>query len=64
MDNVLLRSTEIISADGTTTKGKNMPYPLINHAIASVDESRSIITGGSLSCNHEQIVNFEIPSKN
>ena len=42
----LLQSSEIVNEDGTTTEGPQLPMPMHFHAIASINSSVSIITGG------------------
>ena len=42
----ILQSSEIVNEDGTTTKGPQLPTPMHFHAIASINSSVSIITGG------------------
>lgn len=45
-ESTLLQSSEIISGDGTATASTDLPVPLEEHAIASVNDTFSIITGG------------------
>ena len=48
----LLESTEIISADGRSTKSIDLPKPVAGHAIGSINDTYSIITGGY---NYEEL---------
>ena len=41
-----LQSTEIITEDGQVTTGPEMPTAVFSHAIAAVNATTSIITGG------------------
>merc|ERR1712156_1338793 len=42
----VLKTTEIISADGKATKSIDLPQEIAGHAIAAINETFSIITGG------------------
>jgi hypothetical protein len=42
-----LQSSEIIKADGSSTEGPQLPSPIFIHAIASINSTVSIITGGA-----------------
>ena len=42
----ILKSTDIITVDGKVRQGENLPAPLYRHAIASVNSTTSIISGG------------------
>ena len=46
-----LRSTEIISEEGQVSPGPEMPLPVYRHAIAYVNGTTSILTGGSTNAN-------------
>ena len=41
------QSSEIVHADGSTTEGPQLPTPMLAHAIASINSTVSIITGGT-----------------
>ena len=41
-----LQSSEIVKKDGSTTEGPQLPTPVYGHAIASINSTVSIITGG------------------
>jgi hypothetical protein len=41
-----LQSSEIVKEDGSTTEGPQLPTPIYFHAIASINSTMSIITGG------------------
>ena len=43
----VLNSSEIVKEDGSSTKGPQLPEPIWQHAIASINSTVSIITGGS-----------------
>jgi len=42
----ILKSTDIITVDGQVRQGENLPAPLYGHAMASVNSTTSIISGG------------------
>ena len=42
-----LRSTEIITEQGVVSAGPDMPESIYSHCVASVNETTSILTGGS-----------------
>ena len=42
-----LQSSEIVKADGSTTEGPQLPTPITGYAIASINSTVSILTGGS-----------------
>ena len=42
----ILTSTDIITIDGQVRQGENLPAPLYGHAMASVNSTTSIISGG------------------
>ena len=41
-----LQSSEIVKEDGSSTEGPQLPTPIMYHAIASINSTVSIITGG------------------
>ena len=41
-----LQSSDIVNADGSCTEGPQLPKPISSHAIASINSTVSIITGG------------------
>ena len=45
----VLNSSEIVKEDGSSTKGPQLPEPMWQHAIASINSTVSIITGGRTS---------------
>ena len=46
-----LNSTEIITEDGQVSQGPDMPTKLSSHAVAGLNSTTSIITGGCTSVN-------------
>jgi hypothetical protein len=50
-DNTILQSSEIINEDGSSTEGPQLPIPIFFHAIASINSTVSIITGGETNTN-------------
>ena len=42
----VLQSSEIVKEDGSSTEGPQLPTPIFAHAIASINSTVSIITGG------------------
>ena len=45
--NTILQSSEIVKEDGNLTEGTQLPKPIYAHAIASINSTVSIITGGN-----------------
>jgi hypothetical protein len=43
---ITLQSSEIVNADGSSTEGQQLPSPIYAHAIASINSTVTIITGG------------------
>ena len=50
-ENTILQSSEIINEDGSSTEGPQLPIPIFFHAIASINSTVSIITGGETNTN-------------
>ena len=46
-----LQSSEIVNEDGTSSEGTHLPTPIYAHAIASINSTVSIITGGMTNTN-------------
>ena len=46
-----MQSSEIINEDGSSTEGPQLPIPIFFHAIASINSTVSIITGGETNTN-------------
>ena len=44
--NTILQSSEIVKKDGSSTEGPQLPANISSHAIASINSTVSIITGG------------------
>ena len=47
----ILQSSEIVNQDGSSSEGPQLPSPISSHAIASINSSVSIITGGRTNNN-------------
>ena len=50
--NTRLQSSEIVKEDGSSTEGPPLPTPIHGHAIASINSTVSIITGGRTNINN------------
>ena len=43
-----MQSSEIVKEDGSVTKGPQLPTPIWDHAIASINSTVSVMTGGMI----------------
>jgi hypothetical protein len=58
-----LQSSEIVKEDGSTTGGPQLPTPIYRHAIASINSTVSIITGGWPAINSYKTLYFNHASQ-
>ena len=59
----ILQSSEIVNEDGSSTEGPQLPTPIYLHAIASINSTVSIMTGGLTNVDSEKTWYFNHASQ-
>ena len=62
-ENTRLQSSEIVKEDGSSVEGPQLPKPIHSHAVASINATVSIITGGYTGTYSEQTWYFNHASQ-